>query len=114
MSSAVARSVAELEAAAASPAFEFRAAAELGRIWIRQGDLPQAAKWLERAAEVPSPVPEQGVSVRYDLGDTLERMECLERALDVFRNIEMDAGDYRDVRERIARLEDLASSGRVR
>jgi hypothetical protein len=110
-SSPLAHSIAELEAAAASPAFEFRAAAELGRLWIRQGDLPQAARWLERAGDVPAPVPEQGVSVRYDLGDTLERMNAVERALDVFRNIAMDAGDYRDVRTRISRLEARAASG---
>ena len=113
VSPAFAHAIAELEAAAASPAFGFRAAAELGRLWLRQGDLPQAARWLERAADVPAPIPEQGVSVRYDLGDTLERMNAVVRALDVFRNIAMDAGEYRDVRARISRLEARQASGSV-
>jgi lipopolysaccharide biosynthesis regulator YciM len=105
------RAAAELEAAAASPTLRFQASAQLGRLWIRHGDLPRGIEWLERATETLAPVPEHGIAAQYDLGETLERVGRTDRALEVFRNLEMDASDYRDVRARIARLEQAGPSG---
>jgi tetratricopeptide (TPR) repeat protein len=96
--------IADLQSAARAPLFRFAAAQQLGRLYLELQDLPAAVEWLERAAEVPPPTPDEGFSVLYELADVLERLGEPARALAVLMELDADAGGYRDVRERVEHL----------
>jgi lipopolysaccharide biosynthesis regulator YciM len=96
--------VAQLEAAARTPSLQFQASAQLGRLLIGRGELKKGVEWLERAVQAPVQIPEHGMAVLYEMADALERMGESTRALQVLLELEANAGTYRDVRERIARL----------
>ena len=81
-----------------------RAAAELGRLHIRRGELEAAVEWLEQAADGPAATQEEGFAVLYELADTLERLGEPARALAILVDLDADAGEYRDVRMRIEQL----------
>jgi tetratricopeptide (TPR) repeat protein len=81
-----------------------RAAAELGRLHVRRGELEAAVEWLERAADGPASTPEEGFAVLYELADTFERLGEPARALAILVDLDADAGGYRDVRNRIEQL----------
>lgn len=104
----------ELEAAALVPRTRTKAAAELGRVYIRRGDLQSGVEWLERAADGPAATPDESFAVLYDLADALERLGEQTRALAVLVDLDADAGEYRDVRTRIEHLarEQAGSHGR--
>ncbi len=96
--------IAELVAAADTPSLRFQAAVQLGRIFLRRGDLSLGIEWLERACGAIAPVRDHGLAARYDLADALERGGHPQRALEVWSDLEMDAGSYRDVSARMMRL----------
>jgi tetratricopeptide (TPR) repeat protein len=96
--------IAQLQAAAETPALQFQAAAQLGRWFLQKGQFDRGVEWLERACGVPAPVREHGLAARYDLADALERAGQPDRALACWSDLEFDAADYRDVAERLARL----------
>jgi tetratricopeptide (TPR) repeat protein len=93
-----------LRAAARSPMLRFEAASLLGRLYYKQGDIPHALEWLERAAEAPAPDVSDTAELLYALGSILEDAGQTARALAVFSELQADAGDYRDVVARIERL----------
>lgn len=93
-----------LRAAARSPMLRFEAASLLGRLYHKQGDIPHALEWLERAAEAPAPDPGDAFELLYELGSILEGAGQTSRALAVFLELQADAGDYRDVAARVERL----------
>jgi tetratricopeptide (TPR) repeat protein len=99
-----AATIAQLQAAADTPALQFQAAAHLGRLFMQRGQLDLGVEWLERACAVPAPVREHGLAARYDLADALERAGQQDRALACWSDLEFDAGSYRDVADRLARL----------
>jgi tetratricopeptide (TPR) repeat protein len=80
------------------------AAAELGRLYVRRGELEAAVEWLEQAADGPAATQEEGFAVLYELADTLERLGESARALAILVDLDADAGGYRDVRLRIEQL----------
>ena len=92
------------EVAADSPRHLFPAATMLGQLYRDEGRLDESVAWFERAAAVLPPTPEEGWTLLYDLGTTLEGLGHLRRALAVFLELEATAGSHRDVRGRIARL----------
>jgi hypothetical protein len=63
-----------------------------------------AVEWFEHAAEAPASSIEAGHALMYDLGEMLERAGESARALAVFLELRIDAGEYRDVAARIGRL----------
>jgi tetratricopeptide (TPR) repeat protein len=93
-----------LEAAARDPRTRVKASADLGRLYIRRGELHRAIEWLERAADGPTATAHEGFAVLYDLADALERLGEPARALAIFIDLDADAGGYRDVSARIERL----------
>jgi tetratricopeptide (TPR) repeat protein len=97
----VEEALADLERASRVPALRFSAAARLGREYVGRGRVQTGIHWLERAAEMPPPSPEDGLAVLYDLAVALQENEEHTRALAVLMEIESEAGEYRDVRERI-------------
>jgi tetratricopeptide (TPR) repeat protein len=100
----VKEAITELEAAATVPLLRFKAAAQLGRIYIDGGDISTGIEWLERAVEAPAPTPDEGYAVLYALAAALETHGESARALAILMELDVDAGGYRDVRERITQL----------
>lgn len=98
------RALEPLTEAARSPRHRFEAASLIGGIYRQQGDAARAAEWLERALQVPASTVEQGRAVLYDLGTIVEAAGDVPRALAIFMELQAEAGDYRDVAERVARL----------
>ncbi len=96
--------IAQLEVAAGTPGLQFQAAAQLGRLFIQRGQIERGVEWLQRACMAQAPVRDHGLAAQYDLADALERVGQHERALAVWSDLEFDAGAYRDVSERVARL----------
>jgi tetratricopeptide (TPR) repeat protein len=103
--------IASLQTAVRSPLQRFEAAAALGRVYERRGEQALAIEWMERAAEVPSPSPDEGRQLLYDLGVLLEGAGETSRALAVFLELQSEAGDYRDVPARIDRLARVQTGG---
>jgi len=98
----------DLQAAARTPIFRFKAAATLGRVLAGRGEYKDAVAWMERAIEAPPPTPDEGWSLLYELADALERLGEHERALATFLEIQTDSADaYRDLAERIERLREV-------
>ncbi len=100
----VKEAITELEGAAKVPMLRFRAAAQLGRIYIDGGDISSGIEWLERAVEAPAPTPDEGYAVLYALAAALEIHGESARALAILMELDADADGYRDVRDRIAHL----------
>ena len=96
--------VQSLELAARSSRQRFEAASTLGRLLAERPDRTVALAWFERAAEAPAPSVEAGRALLYDLAAVLEDLGETARALAVFGELDADAGGYRDVPARIARL----------
>lgn len=95
---------AALITAADSARFRFPAAAMLGRIYRDEGNAADAVDWFERAAAVTAPTPDEGWTLLYHLGTSLDEMDEWARALAVFLELRGTAGLYRDVEKRVARL----------
>jgi tetratricopeptide (TPR) repeat protein len=98
------RAIADLQAAARTPMFRFKAAAELGRLHIASGNLKTGIEWFEHAAEAPAPTPDEGFAVLYELASGLEQLGETARALAILLELDADARNYRDVRKRIDML----------
>ena len=94
----------ELGWAARSPRRRFEAAALVARLHRDRGEVAAAVEWYERAAEAPSPTPDAGRELLFELGQTLEAAEETARALAVYLELRSDAGEFRDVSDRIGRL----------
>jgi tetratricopeptide (TPR) repeat protein len=100
-----------LETASRATRFRFEAASLLGRIFKDRRDTARAVEWLERAAEAPAPGEEESRALLYDLGTMIEESGDTARALAVFLELQSEAGDYRDIAERIGRLARVEAGG---
>ena len=100
-----------LHVASRAPRFRFEAASLLGRIYRERGENAQAIEWLERAAEAPAPNADQGRALLYDLGALVEARGETARALAIFLELQSDAGEYRDVAQRVERLTRVETGG---
>jgi hypothetical protein len=100
-----------LATAARAPSERFEAASLLGRLYLKNNDLPHAVEWLERAAEAPAPGVKEARELLYELGSILETCGETARALAVFLELQADAGEYRDVAGRVERLARVQAGG---
>ena len=100
-----------LEVAVRSPQFPFEAGLLLGRMCQEQGVSDKAISWLELASQVPAPTVEDSRALMYELGEVLEAVGETGRALAVFRELQAEAGAYRDVGTRIDRLSRVQTGG---
>ena len=103
--------IAALKTAVRSPRQRFEAASILGRLYRKRSEHADAVQWFERAAEAPAPNVEEGRSLMYDFGVALEETGETARALAIFMELQADAGDYRDVGQRVDRLSKVQTGG---
>lgn len=83
----------------------------LASLCKQRGQLVQAVEWMERAVEAPAPSADDGRALLYSLGETLESLGEVARALAVFLELQSDVGSYRDVQARIDRLSRVQTGG---
>jgi tetratricopeptide (TPR) repeat protein len=100
--------IAALLQAVRSPRHRFNAASLLGRLHRDQGRVTEAIEWLERAAQAPSPTPDAGYELLYDLGCLLDESGEAVRALAVFLELQAEVPGYRDVAARLSQLSQKA------
>ena len=100
-----------LEVAVRSPQFRFEAGLLLGRMCQEQGVSDKAISWLELASQVPAPTVEDSRALMYELGEVMEAVGETGRALAVFRELQAEAGAYRDVGTRVDRLSRVQTGG---
>jgi tetratricopeptide (TPR) repeat protein len=93
-----------LEVAARSPRHRFRASAMLAKAWLDSGDAARAIQWYGQAAEAAAPSPHAHYVVMYELASVLEAEGEGARALAVLLELQSEAGEYRDVADRLEQL----------
>jgi tetratricopeptide (TPR) repeat protein len=103
--------IAALQSACQAPRLRFATASVLGRIHRERGAHAKAIECFEQAAQAPAPTPEEGYQLLYELADLLEASGETARALAVCLELQADAGDYRDVSQRVNRLVRVQARG---
>ncbi len=93
-----------LEVAARSPRHRFRAGAMLAKACLDSGDAARAIEWYGKAAEAPAPSPQAHYVVMYELASVLAAEGEGVRALAVLLELQSEAGEYRDVADRLEQL----------
>jgi tetratricopeptide (TPR) repeat protein len=93
-----------LEVSTRSVRHRFRAAAMLAKLHMDQGDKALAVEWFERAAEAPAPTPAAAHQLLYELATALEAQGESARALAVLLELRSEAGEYRDLAQRLEHL----------
>jgi tetratricopeptide (TPR) repeat protein len=100
-----------LEAASQVPTLRFATAVTIGRIHSQRNELMQAIEWFEKAAQAPAPSPDDYQQLLFELADALEASGETARALAVCIELLADAGDFRDVKARVSRLNKVQARG---
>jgi tetratricopeptide (TPR) repeat protein len=90
--------------ASRSPRYRFQASSLIGRIYRERDQLHEAIEWFERATQAPAATTDDGYLLMYELADVLEAAGEVSRALAVCMELQANAGQFRDVAERINRL----------
>jgi lipopolysaccharide biosynthesis regulator YciM len=103
--------VAALQTASEAPRLRFATASVLARIHRDRGAIDRAIEWFERAAQAPAPTAEEGYQLLYELAELLEASGETARALAVCLELQADAGDYRDIAQRVDRLARVQARG---
>ena len=97
-------SIRAFEAASRDPRLRFQAAAALAHVYQQRKERNRAVEWLEQAVQAPTPRADDAHALFYELADTLESIGERERALAICLELQAEAGNYRDLPERIRRL----------
>ncbi len=92
------------EKAARAPKLRFGTSWLIARLYRERDMLPQSLEWLERAAQAPAPTSDESHQLLYELADGLEKAGEVARALAICLELQADAGEYKDVSQRIDRL----------
>ncbi|MCC7416010.1 MAG: tetratricopeptide repeat protein [Acidobacteria bacterium] len=100
-----------LETASRAPKLRFATAWLIARLYRDRGMVGPTLEWLERAAQTPAPTTEDGYQVLYELAETLESIGENARALAICLELQAEAGEYRDVVERVERLARVQARG---
>jgi tetratricopeptide (TPR) repeat protein len=104
-------SIPAFEAASREPRLRFHAAAALGRLYRHREALEKAIEWFEQASQAPAPTPDEAYALFLELAEALESYGQVDRALATCRELQAEAGDYRDVAVRISRLTKAQARG---
>ena len=97
--------------ASRSPRHRFTASSLIGRIYRERDQLHEAIEWFERAAQAPASTADDGFNLMYELADALEAAGEVSRALAVCMELQANAGEFRDVAERVDRLAKVQTEG---
>jgi tetratricopeptide (TPR) repeat protein len=97
--------------ASRSPRHRFQASSLIGRIYRERDQLSEAIDWFERAAQAPAATADDGYLLMYELADALEAAGEVSRALAVCMELQANAGEFRDVAERVDRLAKVQTGG---
>jgi tetratricopeptide (TPR) repeat protein len=97
--------------ASRSPRHRFTASSLIGRIYRERDQLHEAIEWFERAAQAPASTADDGFILMYELADALEAAGEVSRALAVCMELQANAGEFRDVAERVDRLAKVQTQG---
>jgi tetratricopeptide (TPR) repeat protein len=97
--------------ASRSPRHRFTASSLIGRIYRERDQLHEAIEWFERAAQAPAATADDGFLLMYELADALEAAGEVSRALAVCMELQANAGEFRDVAERVDRLAKVQTEG---
>jgi hypothetical protein len=100
-----------LENASRAPKLRFATAWLIARLYRDRGMVGPTLEWLERAAQTPATTTEDGYLVLYELAEALESIGEVARALAVCLELQAEAGEYKDVSERIDRLAKVQTRG---
>jgi tetratricopeptide (TPR) repeat protein len=100
-----------LEKASHAPKLRFATSKLIARLYRERDMLPEALEWLERTSQAPAPTPDDGYQALFELGEMLEQVGEVARALAVCMELQSEAGTYRDVAERIDRLTKVQAGG---
>ena len=73
--------------------------------------MPEALEWLERASHAPASNVDDSHQLLYELAEALEKIGEVARALAVCLELRSEAGEYRDIAERIDRLTKVQAGG---
>ncbi|MGC4082430.1 MAG: tetratricopeptide repeat protein [Vicinamibacterales bacterium] len=101
----------QLRLAMRAPARRFAAASLLARAYQQAGRTADAIEWLGHAVDVPGIAAADRFDTLHRLADLLESTGESASALAVCLELQADAGDFRDVVARIARLSRAQSGG---
>jgi tetratricopeptide (TPR) repeat protein len=97
--------------ASRSPRHRFIASSLIARIYRERDQLSEAIDWFERAAQAPAATADDGHLLMYELADALEAAGEVSRALAVCMELQANAGQFRDVAERVDRLAKVQTEG---
>ncbi|MGE3955093.1 MAG: tetratricopeptide repeat protein [Vicinamibacterales bacterium] len=100
-----------LRRAMRAPGRRFAAASLLSRAYQSLGRTAEAIEWLGHAVDVPGITPPERYDTLHRLADMLEASGEPESALAVCLELQADAGEFRDVTTRIARLSRTQAGG---
>src|SRR5262249_52428548 len=95
-----------------SPRHRFQASSLIARIYRERDQLAEAIEWFERASHAPAATADAAYLLMYELADALEEGGEVSRALAIFMELQVGAGQFRDVKERIDRLVKVQTEGR--
>ena len=105
------QAIAAFETASRSPRHRFQASAFIGRIYRERDETSKAIEWFERATQAPAPSADDSYMLMYELADALETTGEVGRALAICMELQADAGDFRDVNDRVSRLSKAQARG---
>jgi tetratricopeptide (TPR) repeat protein len=77
----------------------------IGMIQLERGDLNEAIESFSRALEAPVRTKEQEASLSYEIGAAYEAMKMTKQALDYFQRAARLVPSFRDVQERVRKLQ---------
>jgi pilus assembly protein FimV len=96
--------IAEFQLAAKDEARMLECTSMLGMCFVEKGMPKLAVKWFEKGLSAPGRSDDEYKGIRYDLGDALEQAGELKQALAAFEEVFGQDASFRDVGERIERL----------
>jgi tetratricopeptide (TPR) repeat protein len=100
-----------LTLASRSPHHRFQSSSLIARICRERDQLAEAIEWFERASHAPAATADDAYLLMYELADALEEAGEVSRALAIFMELQVGAGQFRDVKERIDRLVKVQTEG---
>jgi len=101
----------QLRLAMRSPARRFASASRLARAYQDLGRTADAIEWLSHAVDAAGVTPTDRFDTLYRMADLLETTGETASALAICLELQADAGDFRDVSDRIARLSRAQAGG---